>query len=249
MVLGIGRGDSARRVIGLKPVPVAEFERTLPVIKDLMNGRKVEWNDTEVELAWAKNNAEIPLYVAGYGPKVLAAAGRHADGVIIQLADPEICAWIIGQVRRSAEEAGRDPSAIEFMACAPAVVTDDVADASEQVRWFPAMVANHVFDMLSKHDPKELPPALTEYVKSMSREEYDYQEHSRVGAKHGEDVTDETCERFCILGPPQAHVEKIRALEAVGISQWNVYLMAGGQEDTLRAYGESVVPAFAGAPA
>src|SRR5438105_2634109 len=82
-------GDSARRVIGLKPVPVAEFERTLPVIRDLMNGRRVTWNETEVELAWAKERPQIPLYVAGYGPRVLAAAGRHADGVIIQLAEPE----------------------------------------------------------------------------------------------------------------------------------------------------------------
>jgi probable F420-dependent oxidoreductase len=249
MVVGIGRGDSARRVIGMKPVPVADFERSLPVIRDLMNGRKVTWNDTEVELAWAKGRPEIPLYVAGYGPKVLAAAGRHADGVIIQLADPEICEWIVGQVRRSAEQAGRDPQAIEFMACAPAVVSDDLATAAEQVRWFPAMVSNHVFDVISKHDPADLPKALTDYVQRMSRSNYDYSEHSRVGAKHGEDIADETCERFCILGPAEAHVEKIRRLEAAGVTQWNVYLMTEGQEDTLEAYGRDVIPQLVGAPA
>ena len=42
MVMGIGRGDSSRRVVGLKPVRVAEFEARLRMIKDLMNGRKVE---------------------------------------------------------------------------------------------------------------------------------------------------------------------------------------------------------------
>ena len=176
---------------------------------------------------------------------MLAIAGRVADGVIIQLADPEIVEWIVGQVRRGAEEAGRDPSEVKVMCCAPAHVCDDIADSCEQVRWFPAMVSNHVFDVLSKHDAADLPPALTEYVSRMKREAYDYSEHSRVGAKHGEQITDETCERFCILGPPEAHVEKLRRLEAAGVDQWNIYLMTHGQEETLAAYGEQIIPALA----
>ena len=50
MVMGIGRGDSSRRVVGLQPVKVAEFERALSMIKELMNGRPVEWNGKELEL-------------------------------------------------------------------------------------------------------------------------------------------------------------------------------------------------------
>jgi probable F420-dependent oxidoreductase len=249
MVLGIGRGDSARRVIGQQPVKVAEFEAACAMIRDLMNGRRVHWNGVDVELTWAQGQAEIPLYVAGYGPRVLAIAGRVADGVIVQLADPEIVEWIVGRVRVAAEEAGRDPDALTVVACAPAVVGDDLADACEQVRWFPAMVSNHVFDVLSKHDPAELPAALTAYVQRMQRERYDYAEHSRVGAKHGEQVTDETCERFCILGPPEAHVEKLRRLEAAGVDQWNIYLMTRRQEETLRAYGEAIIPQLTAAPA
>jgi alkanesulfonate monooxygenase SsuD/methylene tetrahydromethanopterin reductase-like flavin-dependent oxidoreductase (luciferase family) len=185
------------------------------------------------------------MYVAGYGPRVLAIAGRVADGVIIQLADPEIVEWIVGQVRGAAEAAGRDPSEVKVMACAPAHVSDDLADSCEQVRWFPAMVSNHVFDVLSKHDPADLPSALTEYVQRMKREAYDYAEHSRVGAKHGEQISDETCERFCILGPPEAHVEKLRKLEAAGVDQWNIYLMTQGQEETLETYGREIIPALA----
>src|SRR5207237_10840662 len=85
MVCGIGRGDSARRVIGQKPVKVAEFEAACVMIRDLMNGRPVQWNDTEIELKWVRPElADIPLYVAGYGPKVLSIAGRVSDGVVIQ---------------------------------------------------------------------------------------------------------------------------------------------------------------------
>jgi alkanesulfonate monooxygenase SsuD/methylene tetrahydromethanopterin reductase-like flavin-dependent oxidoreductase (luciferase family) len=223
---------------------VADFENACRMMRDLMNGRPVDWNGTEIELKWAKGRPQIPLYVAGYGPKVLAIAGRVADGVIIQLADPEIVQWIVGQVRRAAEGAGRDPDDVKVVACAPAHVSDDVAASCEQVRWFPAMVSNHVFDVLSKHDPADLPPALTEYVSRMKREAYDYAEHSRIGAKHGEQITDETCERFCILGPPEAHVEKLRRLEAAGVDQWNIYLMTHGQEETLAAYGGQIIPAL-----
>jgi alkanesulfonate monooxygenase SsuD/methylene tetrahydromethanopterin reductase-like flavin-dependent oxidoreductase (luciferase family) len=87
MVMGIGRGDSSRRVVGLKPVPIDAFERRLRMIKPLMNGRKVEWNGREIQLAWARKDlSEIPMQVAGYGPRALGVAGRVGDGVIIQLA-------------------------------------------------------------------------------------------------------------------------------------------------------------------
>jgi probable F420-dependent oxidoreductase len=249
MICGIGRGDSARRVIGQQPVSVAEFERACRAIRELMNGARIEWNGTEIELLWAKNRPRIPLYVAGYGPRVLAVAGRVADGVIIQLADPEIIEWIVGQVRTAAEQAGRDPGEIAVMACAPAHVSDDLADAREQVRWFPAMVSNHVMDLLSKYDRSQLPRSLTSYVEQWQRDRYDYSEHSRVGARHGEFVSDETCDRFCILGPPEAHVEKLRRLEAAGVDQWNIYLMTSGQEHTLAAYGSEIIPAVLAAPA
>ena len=245
MVMGIGRGDSARRDIGQKPVSVAEFEASCRMLRDLMNGRSVEWNDVEIELQWAQGRPEIPLYIAGYGPKVLAIAGRVADGVIVQVADPEIVEWIVGQVRRSAEEAGRDPSGVKVMCCAPALVGESLADSCEQVRWFPAMVSNHLFPVLSMHDPTGLPPALTDSVPKMAGGGY-YSEHTRTGVGRGKEITDEACGRFCILGPPEAHVEKLRRLEAAGVDQWNICLMAHGQAETIEAYGRDVIPALSG---
>lgn len=247
MFMGIGRGDSARRVIGLEPVKMAEFERSLVMIKDLMNGRPVEWNGKELELTWAKGRPEIPLYVAGYGPKALAVAGRVGDGVVIQLADPEIIQWIMGIARKAAAEAGRDPDALKPIVCAPAFIGDDLAAARDQVRWFPAMVSNHVMDLLAKYPESELPPALFEYVKR--REFYDYKDHSRVGAAHGQFVDDETCDRFTILGTPEDHVKKLRELEAIGVAHWNIYLMTEGQEHVLESYGREIMPALRGGAA
>ena len=189
----------------------------------------------------------IELHVAGYGPRALAVAGRVGDGVIIQLADPDIIQWIMATARKAAEEAGRDPAALKCIVSAPSHVTDDLADAREQVRWFPAMVSNHVQDLIDRYgtDGSSVPTALTDYVQA--RKFYDYNEHSRVGAKHGEFVTDEICDRFCVIGNVEQCVTKLRELESIGVDQFNIYLMTHGQEDTLQAYGDDILPQFAGA--
>jgi probable F420-dependent oxidoreductase len=244
MVMGIGRGDSSRRVVGLKPVRVAEFEARCQMIKDLMNGRKVDWNEKELELTWVRKELpEIPMWIAGYGPKALAVAGRVADGVIIQLADPVIIQWIMDVARKAAEEAGRDPAELKCIVGAPSHITDDLADAREQVRWFPAMVSNHVMDLIEKYGwESDIPEALTDYVKA--RKFYDYKDHSRVGAAHGEFVTDEICDRFCVLGNVEQATEKLKELESVGVDQFNIYLMTHSQEETLAAYGDEIIPQF-----
>jgi probable F420-dependent oxidoreductase len=245
MVMGIGRGDSSRRVVGLKPVKVADFEARCAMMKELMNGRKVAWNDKELELTWVRSELpEIEMWIAGYGPKALAVAGRVGDGVIIQLADPQIIQWIMDTARKSAEEAGRDPSALKCIVGAPSKVTDDLPKAREEVRWFPAMVSNHVMDLIEKYGfESEIPAALTDYVKA--RKFYDYKDHSRVGAAHGEFVTDEIAERFTVIGNVEECVAKLRELESVGVDQFNIYLMTHGQEETLAAYGDEIIPEFA----
>jgi probable F420-dependent oxidoreductase len=242
MVMGIGRGDSSMRVVGLPPVRVEEFETSLPMIKDLMNGRRVEWRDREQQLEWATGQPEIPMYVAGYGPRALKVAGRYGDGIIIQLAEPELIDWIMGLARKAADEAGRDPDVLKPIVCTPVYVSEDLDKARAQVKWFPAMVGNHVADLLRHHDPDTLPQALWDYIKR--RDRYDYHDHSRVGAKHGEFVDDETADSFTILGPVEAHVEKLRRLEEIGVAQLNIYLMTDAQEQTLEIYGRDIIPQF-----
>ena len=245
MVMAIGRGDSAVRYIGRQPVKVAEFEEALKMIKPFMNGEEVSWNGKELQLKWVRPELpEIPMHVAGYGPKALGVAGRQGDGVVIQLADPDIIQWIMSTARKAAEDAGRDPAALKCIVSAPSHVTDDLADAREQVRWFPAMVSNHVQDLIDRYgtDGSVVPKVLTDYVQA--RKFYDYDEHSRVGAKHGEFVTDEICDRFCVIGDVRQCTKKLRELEEIGVDQFNIYLMTHGQEETLKAYGDGIIPAF-----
>ena len=154
----------------------------------------------------------------------------------------------MGTARAAAEEAGRDPAALKCIVCAPSHV-GPIEDGREQTRWFPAMVSNHVKDLIERYgtDGSVVPKALTDYVEA--RKFYDYDEHSRVGAKHGEFVTDEIVDRFCVLGTAEQAKAKLQELQGVGVDQFNIYLMTHGQEETLQAYGDEVIPDLAQMPA
>lgn len=242
MVLGIGRGDSSRRVLGKKPTTLARMEEAIQQIKALATGQAIEYHGEKVQMPWIAPNSELPVWVAGYGPKVLNLAGRIADGVILQLADPKLIAWFIGFVHEGARQAGRDPASIQIMAAAPVWVSDDIAAARERVRWFPALVSNHVMDLLARYDPKDLPQELTAYVQN--RQGYNYLHHAEVGSDNGAFVADEVVDSFCIVGPVEAHKQRLQELKDVGVDQFNIYLMNGEEEACLEVYGREIVPAF-----
>jgi len=244
MDLGIGRGDSARRVMGKKPTTVAYMEECCRVIRSLTAGEAVTLDGTQIQMDWA-THGPVPIWIAGYGPMALAAAGRVADGVILQLADPDIIRWCMGFVRAAAIDAGRDPDAVEVMAAAPVYVADDVAAARQKVRWFPALVGNHVVDLINKYPKDDLPEALWKYVEK--REGYDYHHHAEVGSDNAAFVSDEITDRFAIVGPASAHRERLAELRDAGVTQYNIYLMNGEEEDCLDAYGRDVVGEFVSA--
>jgi probable F420-dependent oxidoreductase len=240
MELGIGRGDSSRRVLGKKPVTSAHLEDAVQAFRDLTAGREIEYDGQATRILWAKQSPRV--WIAGYGPKVLDLAGRIADGVILQFADPDLIAWCMGFVRKGAEAAGRDVRKIEVMSAAAVWVSEDLTLARSRVRWFPALVSNHVMDLIARYKPEELPPALTSYVKN--RRGYDYQQHCEVDSNNSKFVSDEVVDRFCLVGSAEAHRQKLQALAQAGVTQFNVYLMSGEEEDTLQAYQREILPAF-----
>ncbi|PVY31716.1 TIGR03842 family LLM class F420-dependent oxidoreductase [Williamsia muralis] len=243
-VCGIGRGDSAVRVLSGKPSTLATLRESIDVIKELGNGRSATINGTSVRFPWA-GKSRLDVYGAGYGPKALEMIGQVADGFILQLADPAIVRWTVERVKQAAEAAGRDPAAVSIVVAAPAYVGDDLDHQRDQCRWFGGMVGNHVADLVDKYggDGAQVPSALTDYIKN--RQGYDYNEHGRVGNSHTAFVPDEIIDRFCILGRPERHVERLEELHALGVDQFAVYLQHDGKDSTLDAYGETIIPALA----
>jgi len=242
--LGIGRGDSAIRVLGKAPTTMAMLEEAAHVIRALAEGRPIEYEGATLQLPWSAGH-RLPVWIAGYGPVALKMTGRIADGAMLQIADPDLVRWFASQVHDSARDAGRDPRAVKIMAAAPAHV-GDLADARDRIRWFPALVGNHVVDLVNKYQG-ELPEALTHYIRG--REGYDYLHHAEVGSSNAAFVTDDIVDRFGLVGDVEAHVAKLRVLAEAGVDQFNLYLMNGNEEEQLEIYGREIIPALRDVPA
>jgi probable F420-dependent oxidoreductase len=233
MDLGIGRGDSARRVLGKPPTSMKTLEEAIAVIRDLVEGRAVTYEGTELVLPWA-GKWQLPIWVAGYGPMALAMTGRIADGVILQLADPDLIRWLVSQVREAEAAADRQAGSVQVQAAAPAHI-GPIDDGRDRTRWFPALVSNHIVDLVNKYPREQLPESLTGYVRD--REGYDYHHHAEVGSSNAAFVGDDVTDRFCVLGSADDHLAKLHALADAGVDQFNIYLMNGDEEEQLDLYG------------
>ncbi|WP_375405951.1 TIGR03842 family LLM class F420-dependent oxidoreductase [uncultured Amnibacterium sp.] len=245
-VCGIGRGDSAVRVANGAPTTLKTLREAIHVIRELANSRAVEHNGATLRFPWS-TGSELEMWVAAYGPMALKLTGEVGDGFILQLADVDIAEWMIASVRKAAADAGRDPDSITICVAAPAYITDGteagLAHAREQSRWFGGMVGNHVADIVAKYgEGSAVPTALTDYIRA--RESYDYNEHGRAGNTHTAFVPDEIVDRFCVLGTAEEHIAKLERLRGLGVDQFAVYLQHDNKEETLRVYGETIIPAL-----
>ena len=239
-ICSMGRGDSAVRVTNGKPTTLATMGESVNVIRELANGRSVEYKGSTITLPWA-SKSRLEVLGAGYGPKALKLIGETCDGFVLQLADPQIAEWTINSVRTAAEQAGRNPDDLTIVVAAPAYVGDDVPYMRDQCRWFGGMVGNHVADIVSRYgEDAPVPQALTDYIKN--REGYDYNQHGQAGNTHAAFVPDEIVDRFCILGPVEAHMQRLNELRQLGVDQFAIYLQHDGKDHTLLQYGEHIIP-------
>ena len=245
-ICGIGRGDSALRYVGRKPRTLAEMVDAMRVVKGLVAGESVDYRGTELRFPWVERGWDLPMWGAGYGPRALECIGRHADGFILQLADPRILEWTLAAVREASGAAGRLPGSVATCVTAPAYVGGDIAHQREQLRWFGGMVGNHVADLVRRYGEGSgsMPSALTAYIKG--REGYDYAHHGRAGNPSTDFVPDDIVDRFCVLGGVEDHVAKLTRLRDLGADHFAIYLMHDAQEETLDAYGRRVIPSLGG---
>ena len=248
-ICGIGRGDSALRVIGRKPRTLAEMAEAMHVVKGLVAGETVDYHGTEIRFPWLERGWDLPMWGAGYGPRALDCIGRHADGFVLQLADPQILEWTRSAVMDAATRQGRAPGSVATAVVAPAYVGDDIAHQREQLRWFGGMVGNHVADLVKRYgeDASSVPRVLSDYIKD--RADYDYSHHGRAGNPSTDFVPDNIVDRFCVLGRVEDHIAKLTALRDMGTDHFAIYLMHDAEDATLDAYGQSILPVLTGTAA
>jgi probable F420-dependent oxidoreductase len=242
-VLGLGRGDSAVRTLGLSPMPVRTFRESLRLVRALCRGEQVECEGTSVHFPWLTH--AVPVWVAGYGPRVLELAGAEADGLILQIASPSVVQWSVAHARSGRAAAGLPWEGFEVLAGAPTYVSEDREHALSRVRGFPATVANHVKDLLRHYAPADLPRDLVEGMDRVSG--YDYHQHGQPDAPHVRAVTDAMAERLTLVGTAAEVRDRIGQLEAAGVTQVCLYLSIVEPErhfSMLETYGREIIPAF-----
>ena len=239
-ICGIGRGDSAVRFTGGKPSTFSTLSDCMDTVRELAEGREVTLHDTAVKIPWV-TNGQLDIWMAAYGPKALELAGRKADGLILQLADPFVVNWAADVARDAVRAAQRSVDDFKICVAAPAYVGEDIAHQRDQVRWFGGMVGNHVADIVGRYGPDSdiVPPALTDYIKG--RKGYDYSHHGKAGNPDTEFVPDEIIDRFTLLGPVAHHKERLVELSTLGVDHFALYLMHDDPFGTIEAYGEHII--------
>ena len=208
MDLGIGRGDSSVRAIGRPPTTMATLEEAATLIRALVEGGTTRYEGADLDLPWT-GRWKLPVWIAGYGPMALAMTGRIADGLILQLADPDLIRWMVGLMRESAERSGRDPASIRVQAAAPAHV-GAIEECRERVRWFPAAIGGHVAGLVGRYEGARLPESLIGYLRG--READGDHRDDEFGASSAAVVPDDVVDRFAVVGPPDEHVRRLREL-------------------------------------
>ncbi len=243
-VVGLGRGDSAMRVMGKKPATLARLAEFTQKVKAMVRGEEVHYGESPepVKFPWA-NGYELPVHIGAYGPKALKTAGEVGDGVILQIADPSLVKWFAEQAINAGKEAGRDMSDFQVIASAPAYM-GDMEKCRDATRWFPAMVGNHVADIVEKYGAHSglVPESLTNYIEQ--RKGYDYSKHGQSDNPYLDFISDDIIDSFSVLGEAESHIAKIKELEDVGTTMFNIYLDSGDEEQIIADYGNKIIPEF-----
>jgi 5,10-methylenetetrahydromethanopterin reductase len=137
-VMGIGLSHKLviEDMMGLSYAkPAAHMNEYLQVLAPLLRGEPVNFQGEEFKVNAALDvagAAPVPLIVAALGPRMLALAGKYADGTVTWVTGPKTLEkHIIPAINSAAEAAGKP--APRIICGLPIAVTDDVAGAREQI--------------------------------------------------------------------------------------------------------------------
>jgi 5,10-methylenetetrahydromethanopterin reductase len=127
-LLGMGIGDTAVRLAGLRPARVHELEGSTRLMRALLDGQEVEVGAARP--ARLPHHRPVPIWIAAGGPRTLRMAGGVADGVFIRVGTHAAnIKRAIDAIRAGATAAGRDPSRVRVAAVFHTVFVDEPARA------------------------------------------------------------------------------------------------------------------------
>jgi 5,10-methylenetetrahydromethanopterin reductase len=246
--LGIGAGVSGFRELGIaREKPAVAIRESVELIRKLLRGETVTYKGERVtfedgKLDFAPVRSDVPIYVASQHRHGCRAAGRVADGAIMQgcVAEP-LLRFFRETVHDAAKQAGRDPKAIDLVARINVCVHDDRNAARDVMR--PGIVRS-----LASQQPEfftftqaglTVPRALAEKLKALP-----YTHETAPLAAIAPEVPDELVDAVTLAGPPDVVADGVIRLARGGITQLTMYPMApdGRSDAVVERFQTDVMP-------
>lgn len=237
-ILGLGTGDGPVYTLGRKPTPMANFEDGLRTMRELFQGRPVEFPPGKVSLRIGK--LPVPVYASVEGPRGLQVAGRFADGVILGSGfDLRVLQWARDRIAKAAAEAGRSPADIDLLAAGMICIHKDGDKARAVVRTRLANRAHHNFRFTLETVPPEELPGLKRFMDNFDDTK---PLEEKVDPKF---VTDYLVQRFSIAGTPAECVARVKELQRAGITRLMLTPPGRIYAETVEAWSRDIMPHFA----
>ena len=242
----IGTGNTAMRIMGHPPMRIAEFDRYLSDLRSFLDGAEVDYEfrgriaptrHLMPDVGFARFDPRIPLHVSAFGPKAMALAARHGDGLVTSLPpDPDAVAHARRRLETAADEVGRtitnESFPISTLTTAFVLHEGESLD-SERVRNGTAAFAiaslHYTYEQVTqfnKRPPAHLADMWDDYVAHVERTPPE-RRHLTVHRGHNcwlepdeeQFVTADLIDRTCLVGTPQQLRSRIADLEAAGLTQ------------------------------
>jgi len=242
--LGIGTGNTAMRTMGQKPMKMAEYSEYLRVLAALLRGETVGYTFNGItkpirllhrEGRGMRLDPPIPLYVSGFGPRAMALAGEHGDGIIFAIPPRGVpVAEALSHARQGAARSNRSMDGFRNASLSSVFVLEK-GEAADSDRVKAAIGPNVMASIYYFYDTVlergiDPPPFLhriwepyCNLVEATPPEYRHFRTHENhyTGLHRGEaELIDEQLIRdTCLIGTPGELVERIRELEHDGLEE------------------------------
>lgn len=240
-IIGMGTGDGPVYSLGRTATRIADFERGLKIIRDLLHDRGFtvprgkERTSGTVKLKIGRR--PVPLYISAEGPRTLRLAGRVCDGVILGTGfDARVLRWARTRIAEGAHDTGRGPESIDIMPAGMICVDDDGESARKRVRARMANRAHHNFRFTMETVPENEIAGVKNFMDG-----FDISKpiEERVDPDL---ITDYLLQRFTIAGTPEECAARVKQLEAAGIQRILLTPPNTIYNETMEDWGRSVMP-------
>ena len=244
IVLGMGTGGSSAQTMGLRLEQVGRvgaLEAMATDIRRLTRGESIRFESgAEGRVAWLETPRPIPLYLAGSGPRMLTAAGRLGDGVMMYVGTaPTILRAGLDCIAAGAATSGRNVDDLDVVLWTPTSISRDAGQARDHVRGRVASALRHPL-------PVELPPDDQAAIRRL-RESYDAFQHATADSRHRTLVPDRLVDLMALAGTPEEVREQVERVASVpGIDRIAILPQVPGEgfqqrEHILRMFAEDVM--------